>query len=961
MAGKVITDFIRMQLFKKGGAIANDKAVQFSANALEKRLINLGVDPNSINNQTQLKQLLAYVKQAEDQQFNQLFSTVLSGDEAAKFLNKAFPKKGEVVKFPQKRSFKEEIEAMKKSGDIVDEDNMVISEKITDREMFKDASKRFNQTDVVADSIARITSMEPVAAMKEANKIIKREGIYKNLNKNQSQKILKDTDDWINQRDPSDLYDYNKNRPFRDDPNFDPDDPDYNPEDMAKGGRAGYQTGNQVMPAVDARMQNSYDYNVRRNNAERTLNQMSRNYDFSGLSALGLNAKTYDSTPGPMRGIPAVKGMREKMIQDIMGRTQSGYTPAPKPKPKTYRTVSPEAQALNMSQSTYEDIIRSGKDPKQYYMDYQNRLMTAGGNYGTPGTSSYTGPPLLKYGQVIGAPGMMGGIAGPGMGPGATPPTQAQINQMMQTNPAGYADFADLVKQYSADPYKGLQEEIKDVVGGRDTGYMSAQDYYDVNVLGLDGQGIAEKYGLEYAKGGRAGYYTGGMVDVEPNLSDIGHGSDALMARTRLVSPDSQATTSTGLNYLLAEDNDNIRVPFAGGKSFSESELLEFNKAIKEKIKKGGRSNMPVIDPEEYKKYLESFKTTKAAEGGRIGFSDGGMGRRAFLKLLATLGGGIAGIKSGLFGMGGKEATKKAVSETVKQSVGKGTPPPYFFELMETISKNGKEIKSYGERIKQTVAPSKDGKSELLMTEDLNTGSVQIKKIHKEGDDMITKSEEMTYTKNMGDESTKGKPADDYEEVTEYNSRIYKDEFNEPDFVDGIDVESIVKEVDVNPQDVGKVKYEPRANGGRIGFSGGNLAKFLAGKKITSSSGRFLEKVFGKEGFKEMTKNDPAMYRGLLEVVEMFRKRDKEGLKMYMQKFLPHMDDATVEDFIIGSGGTEGIEGQLIRLGSGRDYAGKLEMMKKLENVKKLDNLDVTEEMIRKPNASGGIQTMLGE
>ena len=52
------------------------------------------------------------------------------------------------------------------------------------------------------------------------------------------------------------------------------------------------------------------------------------------------------------------------------------------------------------------------------------------------------------------------------------------------------------------------------------------------------------------------------MVDVEPSLSDIGHGSDALMARTRLMSPGSQATTSTGLNYLLAEDNDNLRVPF---------------------------------------------------------------------------------------------------------------------------------------------------------------------------------------------------------------------------------------------------------------------------------------------------------------------------------------------------------------------------------------------------------------
>jgi hypothetical protein len=96
------------------------------------------------------------------------------------------------------------------------------------------------------------------------------------------------------------------------------------------------------------------------------------------------------------------------------------------------------------------------------------------------------------------------------------------------------------------------------------------------------------------------------------------------------------------------------------------------------------------------------------------------------------------------------------------------------------------------------------------------------------------------------------------------------------------------------------------------------------------------------------------MHRGMLEVVEMFRKKDKEGLKMYMQKFLPHMDDEMVEDFIVGSGGTEGIAGQLIRLGSGRDYAGKLEMMQKLNNVKKLENLDVTDEMIRKPNSDGG-------
>jgi hypothetical protein len=221
---------------------------------------------------------------------------------------------------------------------------------------------------------------------------------------------------------------------------------------------------------------------------------------------------------------------KEQLLNDLMNKKLSYTSYAPPPK-KTYRTVSPEAQALNMSQSTYEDIIRSGADPKQYYIDYQNRIMTEGGNYGTPGTSSYTGPQLLKYGQVIGGPGM--GIAGPGTAPGATPPTQAQMNQMMQNNPAGYMDFADLVKTFSADPYKGLQEEIKDMVDGRDTGYMGGQDYYDTNVLGLDGRGIAEKYGLQYADGGRIGFANGGIENIIgknlDNVTNVAKGLDKEM------------------------------------------------------------------------------------------------------------------------------------------------------------------------------------------------------------------------------------------------------------------------------------------------------------------------------------------------------------------------------------------------------------------------------------------------
>jgi len=138
---------------------------------------------------------------------------------------------------------------------------------------------------------------------------------------------------------------------------------------------------------------------------------------------------------------------------------------------------------------------------------------------------------------------------------------------------------------------------------------------------------------------------------------------------------------------------------------------------------------------------------------------------------------------------------------------------------------------------------------------------------------------------------------------------------------------------------------EDFAIGGRVGL------KFGTGKK-------FLQKVFGKEKFKEMATRDPEMYQGLLEVVDMYRKRDKEGLKMYLQKFLPHMDDAQIEDFIRGSDGSEGLIGELIRLGSGRDYQGKIEMMKRAQEMRKLDDLEITDDMIRKPNANGGIMRL---
>ena len=355
------------------------------------------------------------------------------------------------------------------------------------------------------------------------------------------------------------------------------------------------------------------------------------------------------------------------------------------------------------------------------------------------------------------------------------------------------------------------------------------------------------------------------------------------MARTRLMSPGAQATTSTGLNYLLAEDNDNMRVPFSGGS-----------------------------DPR----------------------------RRAFLKLLATLTGGIAGLKSGLFGMGGKEATKKAVTETVKKSAG-NYPPPYFFKLVEKIKFMGDD--TLASKDKARAYKYKD----YVLEEDF-AGNIEI--IKKNMDDMYPEEVYIKYTADdMAVPDKKGfVRSADYEEFTARPDGDGKMK----------DIEQGVPDEVVNEAGDPDSMTLKKADGGRIGF------------RVGGSGKKFLEKIFGKEAMKEMPNRDPEMYTGMLEVVDMFRKRDKEGLKMYLQKFLPHMDDETIEAFIRGDAadaagqgkfGLDNIQGQLIRLGSGRDYAGKIEAFKRLERNKALKDLEVTEDMKRKPNASGGIQTMLGE
>ena len=214
-----------------------------------------------------------------------------------------------------------------------------------------------------------------------------------------------------------------------------------------------------------------------------------------------------------------------------------------------------------------------------------------------------------------------------------------------------------------------------------------------------------------------------------------------------------------------------------GGKQIGMFDNI-FNKMQKQM----GKGNPKIVKPDPEKKSM----------GGRIGLKDGPdePSRRKFMKIM----GGLAAIP--VLGKFFRQADKVApAAEKVAEVAGQA--PSYFFDLVAKIKTLGRISDGPAERIKVYSMKGKDGNSELMLTEDIGTGEMQIKKIGKEGDDMVTEVQTMEYTpgSSMADETTRGIPADNYEEFTEYNSRIYKDNFNDPMIETGINVEDIMKEV----------------------------------------------------------------------------------------------------------------------------------------------------------------------
>jgi hypothetical protein len=330
------------------------------------------------------------------------------------------------------------------------------------------------------------------------------------------------------------------------------------------------------------------------------------------------------------------------------------------------------------------------------------------------------------------------------------------------------------------------------------------------------------------------------------------------MARNRLLTPGSQATTSTGLNYLLGEDNDTTRVPYNEGKMVLPKPKPMDEYLLKQVMSQAGANT---LNAETRQMLIEELKEkirkkNSKADGGRTEFSKGKLalkvadkGRRGFMKAAGAAGAGIAALKTGLLGFG-KEAAPVA-KETVEAATSaiQGVPP-YFFKLVEKIKNFGVDTPKLAVKDREIVTTYKD----YTLTEDVVTGEKTIQRMKIDDDLKYDASEyygkpvgEETYMsyrpgKGQIDETTKGKtPPDEY---TEDTSLIRSDRPAEGEIMDTFDgvPDDVIEEAMEETIKIGK------ADGGRIGYGKGDI--------VTKGIPALLDLVKNKFGKKAITTAD---------------------------------------------------------------------------------------------------------
>ena len=182
-------------------------------------------------------------------------------------------------------------------------------------------------------------------------------------------------------------------------------------------------------------------------------------------------------------------------------------------------------------------------------------------------------------------------------------------------------------------------------------------------------------------------------------------------------------------------------------KNFTDEDVDKIFKATEDRT--SGR--LDEIDPDDYDPYQT---------GGRVGLK-AGMSRRAFLQLMGGVGAGIGAAKTGILKMFGKGAGKQAAKEIVKTPPVAGKPE-WFDSLVNKVILQGDDVtEKLSVQDRQVVHNLKiDDMEDVTVYRNLDDGQIRVS--YDSPDNMGEQSVELVFKPGIADETTKGKPADQF-------------------------------------------------------------------------------------------------------------------------------------------------------------------------------------------------------
>ena len=849
MATSVIKNFIAKALFKKKGAIASSKAVDFSANALEQRLKNIGVDPNAITSENELNQILSAVKQAEDQAFNQNFGNMLGGSK--------FDRVGEVFDMTGKK---------------LDSSRGTLGGTQIDENTLKEGLMK---TDNPFSDLVKTTDQGPKTLAEREAEVLAR---LEKENKEAAQRI----------RDRKKLDD---------------------PEDMATGGRAGFAMGlgprflKLLSENNPAQASKKYLQSVKKRAQEGDMKSLLPEMGAVSAGGIFVNRRMSDVLESMKN--QDMENNLENFTKELNADPFYEKYPELKDKmienytEKMFGEKKADGGRIGLLAGSVPKVLKFLKNKKKIDEAVNNIFPTGDYKYDAQmaadslveNNPQIFGGKLYEdldmdtqmevYGAVIG-PIQNSALSVSRMKKATKPEKTLQsmkegkgINMsdpeiaeefsrfMKETDPEGTkklkqtleldtfdptgrkknADggriglktglshaFIEFLKKFKVKPsgndlkdFLSKRQFMKDIVGNTEKN-KKARQLAEIkeameNTKGYEfpsGEKLRTDIEKEIAPillkdrklnatGGRIGYKDGPKIKIQASGSKTGknqiegapegitYDSESIDAIIKADIPISQKIDLLA-DYQYGKgrtriDNKDQEIYMDEGGYKNRNVGLGFNQDG-EGFSGTVMRNLETGDDDFRIRFKKSF-----ADGGRIGLRSGSVDkiRRLILKAFGAGTVGIGAAKSGIFTGLGKGAGKQVAKEVAQQTTS-STPPPYFFKLAEKIKKFGDDVTAKAAtKDREVVTKYKD----YTLTEDVATGEMTIQRM-KVDDNLkydaseyygkpVTEDVYMNYKrgKSQMDETTKGKTPPD--EYTEDTSLIRSDRPAEGEIMETFD------------------------------------------------------------------------------------------------------------------------------------------------------------------------------